>query len=256
MISRKDKIQGKCASATNRRVVPSLFAVFFILLFLVGCAVPRTPVGPEGTLDVITSVFESPGGVLPGDWAIEAGGEAHEHISITEKEGVPAIRVVNGDDPFIAVKRVQAALLATPYLKWAWHMTPHRTGLHPVRLMIGFHGGHPESASWGGEPFAWLGSALPPHDRVLSIVFGDSALKRGSLAQPPREGNAAALYTARGGMENASQWWLEDVDLSHLYARAWPGDELGRVQVVFIGVAAAGGRAPSSGFFSEILLYR
>ncbi len=223
---------------------------------LVGCTVPRSPVYPTGSLEVIAPLFDGSGKLLPDDWAVESDGEVGKYLAIANKEDVPALKVTNGDAPLIAVRRIQAVLVATPYLKWAWYMSPHGSGNHPVRLMIGFYGGNPESASWGGEPFSWLGSSLPPHDRSLGLVFGDSALKRGNMSEASRPGNVAAIYTARGGAENSSQWWLEDVDLSQLYSQAWPGDDIDKVNIVFIGVAAAGGMPPTPGFFSEILLSR
>ena len=38
------------------------------------------------------------------------------------------------------------------------------------------------------------------------------------------DGRAVARYVVRGGRENLGRWWQESVDLSALYARAWPGD--------------------------------
>ncbi len=236
-------------------LVKLVVSVFFST-FLVSCAVPRSTTYLTNRLEVISPLFSGSGKLLPDDWAIEPDGEASKYLAIVNKENVPALKVTNGDASLIAVRRIQSILIATPYLQWAWYMSPHGAGNHPVRLIIGFHGGNPESASWGGEPFSWLGSALPPHDRSMGIVFGDSALKRGNMSKMPKRSNVAAIYTARGGAENSSQWWLEDVDLSQLYAKAWPGDDLDKVKIVFIGVAAAGGFPPTPGFFSEILISR
>jgi hypothetical protein len=49
----------------------------------------------------------------------------------------------------------------------------------------------------------------------------------------------APRYVVRGGRENAKIWWLDTVDLSALYAGTWPEDDIGRVQIVFVAVAAA-----------------
>jgi len=47
----------------------------------------------------------------------------------------------------------------------------------------------------------------------------------------------ATPYVVRGGRENARTWWLDTVDLSALYAGAWPEDDIGRVQIVFVAIA-------------------
>ncbi len=135
-------------------------------------------------------------------------------------------------------------------------MEDHGDGYHPVRLIVGFHGGNPKSASWGSQPFAWTGSALPPHNRALAITLGASALERGTLSGPIGERRSAPRYTARGGRENTGSWWLETINLSRLYARAWPGDDAGGATVVFIRLAAAGGRAPAVANFSRMVLPR
>ncbi len=233
--------------------------LFAVLLLLAGCAVERVSVEPEGRLEVLDALERFSSGILPADWALEGAGKAFEaHLSVVVENGVPALRVSNGEDSFVVVRRTQAMLLATPYLSWGWNVEPHGAGAHPVRLVVGFFGGNPESGSWGSQPFAWLGSALPPHDRALAIVWGDSALRRGTMTLSGDRPNAAPLYTARGGRENNDLWWLETVDLSHLYALVWPGDDLGRVQVVYIGIAAAaaGERPPSAAYVSDIVLSR
>lgn len=222
-----------------------------------GCTVERVSVEPEGRLDVLDALAGFSSGILPADWAVEGAGDVAEtHLKVVDKDGVPALRVTNGPDSFVVVRRIEAMLLATPYLNWGWNMAPHGPGVHPVRLVIGYHGGNPESGSWGSRPFSWLGSALPPHDRAMAIIWGDSALGRGSLSRPGGDPNLAPRYTARGGRENDDRWWLETVDLSRLYALAWPADDIARVQVVYIGIAAAGDRPPTAAHVSEIVLSR
>ncbi len=48
---------------------------------------------------------------------------------------------------------------------------------------------------------------------------------------------AAPRYVVRGGRENGEIWWLDTVDLSALYAGAWPEDDIGRVQILFVAIA-------------------
>jgi hypothetical protein len=59
-------------------------------------------------------------------------------------------------------------LLATPYLSWAWNVKAHGAGLHPITLVIGFQGGARENL-----PLTWLGKALPAHDRIIAIAWGE-----------------------------------------------------------------------------------
>ena len=175
----------------------------------------------------------------------------------SDLDGVPALKVANGANGFLAVKPSRASLLATPYLSWAWNMDPQDDGPHPVRLVVGFHGGNPGARSWTGA-FTPSGGALPPLDRALNIVWGLSALERGSIITPStvKGKQAAARYVQRGGQENTKSWWFETVDLSDIYRRVWPNDDIGAVQITFIGIAAAPGRAPTSGYVSGIRLSR
>ncbi|MBT5245280.1 MAG: DUF3047 domain-containing protein [Rhodospirillaceae bacterium] len=231
-----------------------------LLSWASGCAiVPQASVAPEGLLQVLGPFPGFSPVELPGDWAIEKDGELDENqLQIMDMQGVPSLKVTNGSDSFVVVRRTQAMMLATPFLSWSWNIEPpSTTGYHPVRLVVGFYGGDPESPSRGSEPLRWLGSDLPAHDRALSLTWGESALQRGTLSPPPESDNRAApRYSVRGGRENAGSWWLETVDLYDLYHRSWPKDDAGKTQVVFIGVAAAGNRPPAPAYISGIVLSR
>ena len=239
-------------------------AVAALAVAVAACAtVPQARVvEPEGRLPVLGPSPAFSLEILPRDWIVEgAAGGAGSRLSIVRVQGIPALRVVNGRAGFVVARRTNAFLLATPFLSWSWNMAPHGAGLHPVRLLIGFHGGNPTSRSWGAQPFVWLGSALPPYDRLLTVAWGDSALQRGDLAAAVAEGKAPrsevqARYVARGGREQAGLWWLETVDLAKTYAVLWPRDDRRRVKVVFIGVSATGGRAPAAAHYSGIVLSR
>jgi len=230
-----------------------------MLLILAGCAVKQANVAPEGLLSVLGPFSGFSPVDLPDDWAVEKNGTLDEsHLQIITKDGVPSLKITNAEESFVVVRRTKAMMLATPFLSWSWFIEPPSTpGYHPVRLVIGFYGGDPASRSRGSEPFRWLGSSLPAHDRAISLTWGESALQRGTLAAPPSGStNAAPRYTVRGGRENAGSWWLETVDLSDLYRQVWPRDDGAKAQVVFIGIAAAAGRAPAPAHVSGIILSR
>lgn len=226
-----------------------------LVLVVTGCVVPQATMGPAGELEVLENLSGGwLAGRLPGDWVVEGGSDEHRDLVPVSLSNYPALRVTNGAEHFIAARRTQALLPVTPYLAWAWHMEPHRpppygSERHPVRLMVGFHGGAPDSRN---RPFAWMGRSLPPHDRVLELTWSYSALERGHFEADER----AATYTVRGGRENAGRWWRETVDLSALYAGAWPGDDASKAQVVFIGLAATGDGQETSGAFSGLVLSR
>lgn len=240
-----------------------ILAVLFASVTACDAIGPASVVQPEGNLSVLGPTPRFSLEILPRDWVVDGSASGSgSRVSLERKQGIPSLRVLNGADGFVLARRTNAFLLATPFLSWSWNMTSHGAGLHPTRLLIGFKGGNPDSAGWGDQSFVWRGSSLPAYDRMLSVAWGDSALQRGNLVAavtddpaPPRP-EVQARYVARGGRENSGLWWLETIDLSRTYGALWPGDDRGRVRVVFIGVAASGGQPPAEAHFSGIVLSR
>lgn len=187
----------------------------------------------------------------PKDWIISTdNSDGRASLTTVTFQGLPALELKSSNTATIAVRRVDAMLLATPFLSWQWNLSDHGPGIHPVRIVVGFSGGVPE-----GEDATQLGGGLPTHDRALALVWGDTMLKRGSLSLPPAEHpTEAPLYTVRGGRENTRRWWPEAVDLSQFYAKAWPSDDRRQVRITFIGIAAAPKMPPVHGRVSSILL--
>ncbi len=220
-----------------------LFAGIFIPFLLAGCSVsvrPHQPT-PAGRLAVMGPTLAFSLDALSHDWIIVNGAEAKARhssapsLSVVDRDGIPALNIKSGAHMSLIARRVDAMLLATPFLSWSWNVSPYGPGIHPVRLIVGFQGGADKKT--GVEV---LSGGLPGHDRALALVWGDSALKRGTFSLPPAERPLEApLYTVRGGRENTRHWWLETVDLESLYTRAWPRDDLRRVHITFIGIAAA-----------------
>jgi len=194
---------------------------------------------------------------LPLDWVTEGKADRGQ-LSVVQRDGIPALKVINGQNSFVSVKPTRASLLATPYLSWSWNMEPQGNGIHPVRLVVGFHGGVSNNPGWESHLLALPGVALPPHDRAVVIVWGPSALARGSIFKPPSNTRklAAPRYTARGGSENTGNWWFETIDLQDIYRRTWPGDDISNTRITFIGIAAAPGRKFSAGYISGLRLSR
>lgn len=239
------------------RLSRPLFALGVGLL-MVGCAQPRaTTVDPAGRLPILGPVPGFSIAPLPEGWLIETRGVLPNWaLALAEKQGVPALKVSGGASSFILTRRTRTILLASPFLSWSWAMDMHGTGAHPIGLIIGFQGGDRKSGGWGSQPFIWPGSRRPSHDRTLALIWDESALARGHLVRPTGQDRKTARYTVRGGRENTGTWWLETVDLAELYGRAWPGDDIGKARVVFIGIAARRTARPVAGYFSGIVLSR
>lgn len=211
----------------------------------------RAQPSPEGRLTVMAGAPNFDLNAPPADWIIE-GGQTGAPLPLKriQRDGRPALELQSGPGRIIAVRQVDAMMLATPYLSWSWHLSNHGEGIHPVRLVIGFSGGSGQNA-----PVAAQGATLPHHDRAISLVWGDTALRRGALSLPPAERpHQTPVYTVRGGRENTRIWWKEIVDLSDLYAKSWPQDTRKNVRIAFIGLAAAPTQAPVHGRVSGILL--
>lgn len=227
------------------------------LLSVMACSTPETrpsmpnQPSPEGRLAIMGPSQSFNLDAPPEDWIVVGGGpDAPTAIAKVTRNGIPAVEIKSGPEHVIAVRKVEAMMLATPFLSWNWHLTNHGDGIHPVRLVVGFQGGAPE-----GVVPETQGSGLPPHDRALALVWGDTALRRGTMSLPPAERpNEAPIYTVRGGRENTRKWWFEAVDLSALYAKAWPNDNRRRTRITFIGLAAAPTETAVRGRISGILL--
>jgi hypothetical protein len=212
------------------------------LLLLFGCTVPKAPVDPTeptGTVEILGPDPAFSPDRLPKDWVIE--GRVDGRLGVARLDGVPALRIGAGAGPLLLVRRTRAVLLVSPYLSWAWNMEPQTLGFHPVALIVGFRGGRRQDGGGNRRDLVSPATTLPSHDRTLGLTWGDSALQRGSMRP---EANLAfadigptTRYVVRGGRENARTWWLDTVDLSALYAGAWPDDDIGRVQIVFVAIA-------------------
>ena len=227
-----------------------------IAVGVAACAVPRATVDPSGRLDIL-----GPGpGFSPkagsGEWILVDPGDGGPTFTTAEAGGVRSLAVVSGRQAGLLVRRTDAILVVAPYLSWAWSVVPHAGTEHPVRLIVGFYGGDPASGSWGSRPMAWLGSELPPYDRMLTIGWDASALRRGNLSPPREDPRSPRHYTVRGGEENAGVWRFETVDLAEVYRQAWPGDDVAAARIMFVGIAAVGGEVAASANLSGIVLSR
>ncbi len=184
-----------------------------LAMMLAGCALPRAEVSPEGTLEIFGPGSLSAGPSLSGEWIIEGGGgQAKRLVSLRPAGLETSLTLKSGPKSFVLVRRTKAQLLAMPFISWSWRMSEEHHAPDTIRLIVGFYGGDPKSRSWGAQPFVWLGTQVPPHDRVIAIQWGGRALERGDLytgAKVPR-------YIARGGARQLGEWWPENLDLAEI----------------------------------------
>jgi len=186
------------------------------------------------------------------------GDAGAKQVSPSAMDPLHELRVSSSGEGFALVRKTDAVLLATPYLNWRWNVQPGDWKYHPVRLLVGFNEGGSTPSRPRGLAKLFPGLSLPPHDRGLTIGWGPSALMRGSFIHMQNENSPQqeVYYTIRGGQENAAKWWTETVDLSHLYAKAWPDDDASRAKIVFIGIGAAKSRGPQTSLIGDIRLSR
>jgi hypothetical protein len=224
-------------------------------MVMLGCALPRAEVSPEGTLEIFGPGSLGVNASLSSEWIIEGGGgdrQVKRLVSLQHDGEQTSLTLKSGSKSFVLVRRTKAQLLATPFISWSWRMSAEAQAPGAIRLIVGFHGGDPKSQSWGAQPFVWLGTQLPPHDRVIAIQWGERALERGNLYTDRK----VPRYIARGGARQLGEWWPENLDLGEIYRRVWPKDDIEDAEIMFIGFAVIKSPAPIEGSFRKLNLYR
>ncbi len=222
------------------------------------CTISEATIQLGGSLNVFSSdpLFDITN--VTNDWVI-SDNISKENISAESTLGSSTISVISGVNQYYFARRVQANVLATPYLSWRWKLQPGKWKYHPVRIIVGFSGGgskHIQSTLFNK---LFPRPALPTHDRMLSFLWAPSALMRGNLkpvsnsAKNPKE---EAHYVVRGGSENVGFWWKDTVDLASLYKLSWPSDVHSLVQVRFIGVDSFASQSQITTYISDLRLSR
>lgn len=233
-------------------------AVLVALAALSACtqAPVATPIG--GNLDVLgpTQYFSQTlrRGALPPDWFL-IGKVPAETFSVHMLDGLPALRVRAGVNSFALMRRTNASLLAMPYLSWAWQASPPKAGAHPIRLIVGLadRTKAPDTPWWQVG-----GTDTPQVNRMITVVWNETALGRGSVVGPERvEGRPEmARYVARGGSEQGGRWWVDTVDLSLIHRQVWPGDDPANMEIRLIGIAALPALVPAEMDVATVRLTR
>lgn len=227
-----------------------------VLIALSGCILQRADITPEGQLEVFgpSSGFNLCD--LPDDW-INVGLDENnldKHLEIVSVDASPAIKVTPAPKDFFFLRRVNAGLLASPFLGWSWTRSPGAKERSKVSLLVGFYGGDLTSRSWGGEFFAFLGQKIPPHDRLVILNWGGETEQVGSVDKESR----SARMIVRSIRNSSGDWHEENVDIGRVYRDAWPKDDHADAKIMFVGFVAIAdrGTAPSPLQFSDVVLYR
>lgn len=255
--ARRQKYQKLITLLTSRSVIScsALLAVSFIVL---GCARPPDLAGIGGAYNILGPdrefVVAMRSSDLPTHW--HSKGELTPNaLSIDDVQRVPSLRVDANASAYWFVRKVNASLLATPYLSWSWFASPPVQGANPVRLVVGLADvGTSRKSSW----WHLAGSNMPRADRIVAIEWAETALGRGSVIGPTphAEDYSYARYIARGGAEHGSRWWTDSVDLSTLHRQLWPGNPLKNTEVRFVGVWSSRSPYSASMHFANIRLFR
>ncbi|MEX2642796.1 MAG: hypothetical protein WD270_05040 [Acetobacterales bacterium] len=228
-------------------------AMLLAALALAGCTVPVATTPPSGELLVLGPSGGFSATSLPPDWiGIGPAGDAPVDVALVD--GVLALRAASGPSappaPVTLARRVQGPLLTTPYLRWGWWQRQGSPAM-PLRLVVGFHGGDPARPSYTAEAPRWLGSELPPFDRVIELVWSN-----GGAMPPGTGGGMVRQHAVRTGIVGAGGWQLETIDLAAVYRSLWPDDDAGRARFMFIGVRLEPSVRPTTAAVAEIMLGR
>ena len=226
-----------------------------IALSLASCNTKVTDVGLDGTLSILTPRHDLFIARFHQDWVVI--GNLQQASPTLQDDGISLhLAIKNGPKPFAALRPINAQLLATPYLGWDWRMIDGTTSNSSLQIIIGFLDGETEKKKWSFIS-PW-GSNIPKFSRSLTIEWAPSALQRGSLKVPIRDGKGrpVARYVARGGRENLNRWWHETVDLSALHTKAWPSLNIHKSRVVFAGILVNSGAGGIAGNIRGLHLTR
>ena len=192
---------------------------------------------------------------IPNDWVIEGSNYKElfsRNLIINDIGDTPILRLISSKKSFVLLRRTRANLLASPFLGWSWNVTTSLGQTVPISIIIGFYGGDPKSRSWGSQPLVYLGSRVPPHDRTITIVWGTSSDAKGIIKMKHK----IPYYIARAGSNDSKTWLNENIDLSRLYRRIWPKDNLVRTRIMFVGFTSASTSSPMTAEFGDVVLYR
>ncbi len=144
------------------------------------------------------------------------------------EERRPGVRLTTPGGPLVIGRTTSVPLPVFPFLKFHWRLhDPDTADMEdaPVSVLVGFADG--EGATMGGTE-----SLLPPHQRLLSVVWSGRVAERGRFTGR----GAQARFVVQSGARRF-EWWEHDVDLSDLHRHLWPAVRRENVRTVFVALA-------------------
>ncbi|MBT7248471.1 MAG: DUF3047 domain-containing protein [Rhodospirillaceae bacterium] len=253
-VERRQISRPLCGSVREKRWHRILLAIA-CAFSISACAPPQSAVGLDGVLNIVQPLpgFSTKG--LNDEW-MKLGRMPATPPDIRAGDDRLYLHLEAGSAEYALLRRVQARLLATPFLAWDWKANGGHTADHPFRITIGLSdtpeqsGSNPITALWASD--------MPAYTRTITISWGASALQRGSIhmADNSAKDKQVARYTARGGRENLGRWWAETVDLSALHGQAWPELDMRNTRIVFVGVVMMPSPRPATVNLAALRLSR
>ena len=227
----------------------------FFLIIISSCSLSVANVSPEGDLEIFGPSHGFTGDNVPNDWVLEGSDKnkvSTKTLIINDTGSTPILRLNSSNKNFVLLRRTSANLLASPYLGWSWRIhNPSGQNL-PISIVIGFYGGDPTSRSWGSKPLVYLGTKVPPYDRIIAIVWGKHSDTKGII----KIKNKMPHYIAGSGINKKNVWLIENIDLSKLYRQIWPKDDVVRTRIMFVGFTSASSDVSATADFGDMVLYR
>jgi len=221
---------------------------------LAACTAPKVDISPEGQLEIFGPNSQIIPNSLPDDWVLEGveqGFLFSSLLRIGKLDDAPTLQIASSNKDFALVRRTNATLLASPFLSWSWKVTAPATREHPIRLIVGFSGGTGERRQ-NKTAFFEFDTGIPPYDRSIALVWGGPDDAPGLIDT----NKASPRFIVRSGHTAANRWITENIDLSQLYRRIWPNDDLVNTRVQFVGVASGIRPVPAIAEFSDLALFR
>jgi hypothetical protein len=218
------------------------------LLALVACAGGRRSVlvpGDEDEDEVEVMDFSKPFPFepMPPGWSHRKfWTRAPMTMSLSQKEGVAAIRLETRGTASMLVRYVDIDIDAYPRLAWRWYVeTPIASPLdertregddHPARLYLAFRTARGKR-------------------RAMEVIWGNR-LRAGDY----KTIGGFPHYVANGGDENVGAWHAEEIDLSRVYGEIWPDGEPAHLTEIALFCDSDETRSHTVSYFADVRMRR
>jgi hypothetical protein len=244
-------------------------AVLGALVLLAGCAKLEQPTRAavvDGHIRVLDRIPGQHPNAAPDQWwSSRTAGQGQ--LAVVDLQGTLAVRADMPGGSLMG-RRVDAALTATPYLRWSWYLEPLAFGGGPgtgqergLRVVVFYRSTErPAIEDWR----SWLRVSPAEWDRSVQISFGGHGAARAEQAMQRKAvgddaGRTIPLREPR--TEQAGAWHVEAIDLAELHRRFWPNENPANVRVAMIAFGGYAGEVPPGlpgwvGYVADVVLSR